>query len=78
MVNRTKHVSFNTGKNITHSMVVWSFAYKSARRSNWCQVRADKDRFERRCEAIEHNISYVFGDEHRKFIKYYIERMLIK
>lgn len=69
-----KRVSFNTEKNTTHFMITWSFAYKNARKSNWLQIRADNDRFKRRCNDIEHNISYVFGDDHRKDIKCYIDK----
>jgi Phosphatase-1 catalytic subunit binding region len=69
-------VTFDESRNEVHSMVVYSFAYKNARKRYWEYFAADARRFQKRIERISVVISPILSDEHR--YKMYRERFEIK
>ena len=42
-----------------HPMVVWSFAYKAARKGPWEQCARDRERFKKRIADVEEKIIHV-------------------
>ncbi|KAH0816907.1 hypothetical protein GEV33_005885 [Tenebrio molitor] len=51
-----------------HQMVMWSYAYQSARKGPWEEYARDRARFKRRVVNIETIIGHVFTGEHRSRI----------
>ena len=45
-------VCFNLKPEI-HHMVSWDFAYRQARKSNWMQLAADRERFREKIKKFE-------------------------
>lgn len=62
---KVKHVVFNPLPHV-HTMYVWLFASKQARKGEWEQHARDRSRFSRRIQHIENCISYVFLPTHRQ------------
>lgn len=62
-------VGFDESKNVVHTMHVWLYAYKQARKGEWGQVARDRHRFKRRIQKIEDRLSHIFTEDHRLMIK---------
>lgn len=64
---RDHKVTFNPDIKIS-TMDLWAFAYYEARKSNWQQIVADRNRFQRRINQTGKIISPVLNAEHRKIV----------
>lgn len=53
------------------NMYVWTFAYSKARRNNWIQIAADRDRFQKRINDTSEILSHILTKEHREKILYH-------
>lgn len=71
-----KKVRFDETQNKTLNMIVWSYAYKEARRGMWRQEVADRMRFKRRIESVGLVLKDVLNMEHRNRV--YSERFALK
>lgn len=71
-----KSVRINEEQNQLYLLVVWDFAYRNARKSDWEKVYLDKLRFKRRIKDCEIELSNVFSKTHRMLI--YNERFIVK
>lgn len=58
-----------------HSMVVWSYAYRQARRGQWMENYLDNLRFRHKVDCIQPILSHILDVNHR--LKIYNERFLI-
>lgn len=67
-----KSVTFNEKKNKVYNMVVWSFAYKEARRGDYQKMWVDQCRFEKRIKMCEKSISKILDCNHRYKMYNYI------
>ena len=45
-------VKFNL-QPVVHHMICWNYAYRQARKSNWMQLTADRERFKQRISKFE-------------------------
>lgn len=55
-----------------HPMIAWSFAYQSARKGPWEDMKRDRERFQQRIDNVQVEIASVLQPEHRKRV--YAER----
>lgn len=69
-----KSCRFEVSKNVTHCMVVWTFAYKQARKGEWERYACDRIRFRCRIDVCNHIIAPVLDPLHRR--KIYNERFV--
>ena len=69
-----KSVKFNEDKNAVYLLVVWNYAYREARKSNFQQQYLDRLRFERRIRQSEDLICKILDKHHRNVI--YRERFM--
>lgn len=60
-----KKVTFNENINRIQNMVVWDFAYRQARRSNFESTVLDRIRFEARIKSTEELLKNIFHCNHR-------------
>ncbi len=67
-----KKVCFSEDKNTIHNLVVWSFAYRQSRKSDFHKLYLDRLRFERRIKDSEESLIKILDVNHRK--KIYTER----
>lgn len=51
-----------------YNCVVWDYAYRNARRGQWCTMAIDRMRFKHRIQTVEKQISYIFESTHRSII----------
>lgn len=63
-----KTVAFDMTKNKMYPLVVWSYAYREARRGQWSAVIADRYRFQRRISEIGKVLVNVLNITHRSRI----------
>lgn len=69
-IKNLKHnqkVTFNPDVNVL-TMYVWTFAYNEARKHNWLQIAADRERFLNRINSTSEILTPILTDEHRKKI----------
>lgn len=71
--NRVKRsITFDEKKNTVHHMIVWTYAYREARRGDWSFVVADRCRFQRRIHETQTTLDKILNSNHRH--KVYLER----
>lgn len=58
-------VKFDETKNVTHNLIVWSYAYQQARRGHWQMVAVDRYRFERRIVETNKVLENILKIDHR-------------
>lgn len=46
----------------------WYEAYEEARKGSWEEFARDRDRFSKRVQEVEEQISWIFGQEHRRHV----------
>lgn len=51
-------------------MVVYSYAYRRSRISEWEKIARDTARFRRKIELFEKELSRVFNPQHRDYVFY--------
>lgn len=61
-------VKFDETKNVTHNLLVWSYAYQQARRGHWQTVALDRCRFERRIIETNKVLENILKTDHRNHI----------
>lgn len=63
-----KKVLIREEQNKVHLMYTWTFAYNSARKSDWMLVALDRVRFRNRIDNIGNVLSKVLDLNHRQYI----------
>lgn len=58
-----KSVSFNERQNKVHLLVVYDFAYREARKSDWEKAYLDKLRFKQRIKECENVLANVINNK---------------
>ena len=66
--NMSQRVHFNDNT-VVHHMIVWDYAYRSARVSPWETVARDRARFTRRITQLEGVIGPVLSPHHRETVQ---------
>lgn len=67
MAEKKETVKFNPVPEI-HILFAWNFAYRQARKGFWEQFARDRDRFNRRINRDEAEISLILSPTHREKI----------
>lgn len=63
-----KSVNFNEDLNMVHLLVVWNYASRQARKSEYQKHYLDRLRFEKRIEKSENILCKIFDVNFRKLI----------
>lgn len=63
-----KKVRFNEDNNQIYYMIVWRYAYETARKPFWEIVALDNFRFRTRIKNIERSLSKILNKDHRNTI----------
>jgi len=67
-----RRVNIDLSKNTIHHMMVWSYAYKQARKGEWEMYARDRARFRRRIDEAHKSLSPILDSTHRHHI--YLQR----
>lgn len=67
-MNTCKKVKFDETQNKKHILIVWSYAYKQARKSIWEEKARDRFRFQRRIKDVTTVLTKILKSEHRSRI----------
>lgn len=63
-----KSVTFNEENNKVYLLVVWSYAQRQSRKSEFTKQYLDRLRFERKIKECEDSLRIIFDEKHRNKI----------
>lgn len=63
-----KNVKFSSKPPKIHTMIVWNYAYRAARKGGWEEAARDRTRFQNKIKQISTIIEHILTPGHRQKI----------